>query len=70
MSGDFTETTGTLARKAGHASPTIRVYADLGLLDYVRAANGVRLFRTGQEDRVRQLCAERIARRGRRRKAV
>lgn len=66
---DFTDTTGSLAREAGCATPTVRLYADEGLLDFVRSASGVRLFRAGQADRVRQLYAERVARRGRRTRA-
>lgn len=61
----FTDTTGSLARQAGVTVPTVRLYADLKMLDYVTASNGTRLFREGQADRVRQIYGERMARRGR-----
>jgi DNA-binding transcriptional MerR regulator len=66
----FTDTTGSLARQADTTVPTVRLYADLGLLDYVLASNGTRLFRTGQADRVRQIYRERLARRSSRHRAA
>lgn len=62
----FDETTGALARAAEVTVPTIQKYADLGLLEYRRASNGVRLFRRGQAGRVREILGERLANRGRR----
>ena len=61
----FTDTTGSLARESGVTVPTVRLYADLKLLDYVTASNGTRLFREGQASKVRAIYAERMARRGR-----
>ena len=65
-SAGFTETSGSLARDAGVTVVTVNLYAKLGLLEYVTAANGVKLFRGGQADRVREILAERRANRGRR----
>lgn len=61
----FTDTTGSLARKAEVAQPTVRKYAKEGLLDFVTASNGTLLFRNGQAPRVREIYREHIARRGR-----
>jgi hypothetical protein len=60
----YTDTTGSLARQAGVAPPTVRKYADEALLDFVTASNGTRLFREGQAGRVQEIYRERIARRG------
>jgi DNA-binding transcriptional MerR regulator len=62
----YTETTGKLAREAAVTVPTIALYADLGLLDYIRCSNGTRLFREGQALAVRKIYGERMANRGRR----
>lgn len=61
----YTDTTSQLAREAEVTPPTIRLYADMALLDFVVASNGVRLFRTGQADRVREIYRQRMAQRGR-----
>lgn len=61
----YTDTTSALARESKVTAPTIRLYADLGLLDFQRASNGVRLFRAGQADRVRKIYEQRMAKRGR-----
>jgi DNA-binding transcriptional MerR regulator len=66
MERTYTDTTGKLARDSEVASPTVALYAELGLLDYIRSSNGARLFRAGQADQVRQIYAERMANRGRR----
>ena len=63
---EYRETVSELARKARVTEPTVRTYADAGLLDYIRLSNGVRLFRNGQEARVREILARRMANRGRR----
>lgn len=62
----YVDTTGKLAREAALTVVTIGLYADLGLLDFIRCSNGTRLFRSGQAPRVRQIYAERMANRGRR----
>lgn len=61
---EFTDTTGSLSREAGTTVPTIRLYAKLGLLEFVTAADGTRLFRRGQAERVKAIYASRLARRG------
>ena len=67
---NYTDTTSKLARLARVTPATVRLYADLNLIDYVRASNGDRLFREGQAERVQEIYRERIARRGRRAAAV
>lgn len=62
---EFTETSSELARQAKVTQPTIRKYADAGLLDFVKASDGTRLFRAGQADRVREIFAARMANRRR-----
>lgn len=66
MATDYTDTSGELARQGGVTQPCIRLYAQLGLLDFITASNGTRLFRSGQAERVRTIYAERMAGRGRR----
>ena len=61
---NYTDTTGSLARDAGVAQPTVRQYANEQLLDFVMSATGTRLFKAGQAPLVRQLYTARIARRG------
>lgn len=61
---NYIETTSELARKACVAQPTIRKYADAGLLDFVKASDGTRLFRAGQAEKVREIYARRMANRG------
>jgi DNA-binding transcriptional MerR regulator len=61
----FTDTSGKLARDAGVTVATVDLYSDLGLLQFIRISNGTRVFREGQAERVRQICAERMAHRGR-----
>lgn len=62
---EFTETTGTLARKARRSPDTIRRLANEGLLEFRRLPGGTRLFRTDAVERVKALVAERMARCGR-----
>ena len=62
---DWTETTGTVAWKAGCHPDLVRQYANDGLIESRRLPNGTRLFRVEAADRVRQLKAERLALRGR-----
>jgi DNA-binding transcriptional MerR regulator len=60
----FTETTGSLARKAGVLPETIRLYADRHLIECERLANGVRMFRPSAALQVQRILAERLGRRG------
>jgi len=70
MAAEYIETTGDLARESGVTVQTVVTYANGDLLDFIRMKNGTRLFRAGQADRVRQLCAERKGRRGGNRRAA
>jgi DNA-binding transcriptional MerR regulator len=49
-----------VARDAGTTVPTVLLYARMGLLDFVTASNGVKLFRAGQAERVREIKAARL----------
>jgi DNA-binding transcriptional MerR regulator len=69
MGDAYIDTTTKLAREAEVTGPTIALYADLGLLEFIRASNGTRLFRSGQAARVREIYSERMANRGRRKAA-
>lgn len=62
----YTDTSGKLAREAETTVPTVLLYARLGLLDFITASNGVKLFRAGQADRVREIKAKRLESRTRR----
>jgi DNA-binding transcriptional MerR regulator len=59
------DTTGELARLSKVAQPTVRLYADLGYLRFIRASNGTRLFEPGQANKVREIYSKRMAGRGR-----
>jgi DNA-binding transcriptional MerR regulator len=63
----YTDTSGQLAREGGCTVQTVIKYADEGLLDVIRSSNGVRLFRSGQGARVREILADRLAARGKKR---
>ena len=63
MSDDYTETTGSLARKAGVLPETVRAYADKGLIECTRLENGVRMFRGSAAEQVRAIIAGRAPRR-------
>jgi DNA-binding transcriptional MerR regulator len=63
----YIETSSQLAREAEVTPALIRLYAALGLLDFVRASNGTRLFKSGQGPRVREILAKRMKHAGRRR---
>lgn len=62
---NYSDTSSALARDSKVTTETVRLYADLKLLDFIVASNGTRLFRSGQAPRVREIYAERMARRGR-----
>jgi DNA-binding transcriptional MerR regulator len=61
MHENYTETSGTLARIAEVTVATVNLYSARGLLDFIVASNGIKLFRPGQADRVRQIKAQRTA---------
>lgn len=66
MQRQFTETTTELARKSGTTAALIRKYAAANWLEFIVASDGTRLFREGQEKRVREIYKERMQQRGRR----
>lgn len=63
------DTTGELARQSRVMPTTVRKYADAGWLEFSVASDGTRLFRPGQAERVREILAQRMAQRGRKRAA-
>ncbi len=62
----YTDTISKLARESEVTTVTVGTYAKLGFLEYVTQSNGVRLFRPGQAEKVREIFARRMASRGRR----
>lgn len=66
----FDQTVATVAKAAGTPGPrTLRMYCDLGLLPFIRDANGRRLLRSDAPEIARAVYAERVARRGRPRRS-
>lgn len=65
----YSETTSAIARAADVLPDTVRLYTDLGLLEYVRLQTGVRLLKPSAVQRVREIYAQRMARRGRPKRA-
>jgi DNA-binding transcriptional MerR regulator len=61
MHKNYTMTSGSLARLADVTVPTVNLYSKLGLLDFITASNGTKLFKPGQAERVQQIKAERTA---------
>lgn len=70
MAKRYSVTSGVLARRADVSVPTVTRYADLGLLDHIRASDGTRLFLLGQESTVRRIRAARLAVRLRRKSST
>ena len=66
----FDRTTGQVSREAGVSQPTVRLYANLGLLPHVVASDGTRLFPPDTAELVREICTRRLANRGRRGEAA
>ena len=62
----YIDTSGKLARDSDSTVATINLYAKLRLLDFIIASNGVKLFRSGQSERVRKIKQQRLKARGRR----
>jgi DNA-binding transcriptional MerR regulator len=60
-------TTGRIAREAGVTPATVRLYADMGLIAHRVASDGTRLFSADAAQAVRDILAQRLANRGRRR---
>ena len=61
----FERTTGRVAREAGVSAPTVRLYANMGLLPHVTASDGTRLFSAEAAELVRTICMQRLGNRGR-----
>jgi len=64
----FTETPAAVARAANVSVPTVRLYGDLGYIEFVKASNGTRLHTRDAAGLVRKALAIRIANKGRRTK--
>lgn len=62
----FQHTVTEVARGAELTAETIRLYADTGLIESTRLANGTRLFRADAVEKARALAVSRMANRGRR----
>lgn len=61
----FSETTTSIARGAGVLEETVRHYGDLRLIEFIKAANGMRLYRPSAAGHVREIYMQRMAKRGR-----
>jgi DNA-binding transcriptional MerR regulator len=61
---DVPQTTGAVAREAGVSPPTVRLYCDLGLIDFTVDSRGNRLCVPGTAAKVREIYSERMNRRG------
>jgi hypothetical protein len=66
----YCETTSSMGRLTGVLPETVRAYCDLALVDHVRLANGTRLLKASAAKQIKAIYAERMARRGRARKAA
>jgi DNA-binding transcriptional MerR regulator len=63
----FTETPSAIARAAGVSVPTVRLYGDLGFIEFIRSSNGVRLHRCDAAKKVRHALEVRLANKGHKR---
>jgi DNA-binding transcriptional MerR regulator len=59
LSEVFSETTTAVAQAADVLPQTVRLYADLGLLEYVRLRNGTRLLKPSAAAAVRTIYKQR-----------
>jgi DNA-binding transcriptional MerR regulator len=64
MTETFSDTSGAVAREARVSPPTVRLYSDMGLIEFVLDSRGCRLYRPGTAELVRQIYERRMARRG------
>jgi hypothetical protein len=64
MTENFSETPSKMGRDIGIHPGTVRSYCDEGLVEFLRLANGTRLLKPSAALRIREVYAERIARRG------
>jgi DNA-binding transcriptional MerR regulator len=67
---EYLDTVGVLARAASVTKQTVLNYANAGLLEYVLTSDGRRLFKTGQVEKIRQIYASNVKRRGNRRERM
>jgi hypothetical protein len=65
--GGFTETPAAVARAANVSVPTVRLYGDLGFIQFIKSSNGTRLHRPEAAESVRQVLQTRLANKGRKR---
>jgi DNA-binding transcriptional MerR regulator len=65
-SEEFDRSTSDIAREAGCQADTVRLYADLGLIECKRLANGTRLLRKSAGAEVKAIREKRMANRGQR----
>lgn len=65
--GTFTETPAAVARAANVSVPTVRLYGDLGYIQFIKSSNGTRLHRPEAAVSVRQMLQTRLANKGRKR---
>jgi hypothetical protein len=61
---EYSETTGSLARAVPCLPQLVRKYSDAGLVEFKRLSDGTRVYRPSAATRVREILAERLARRG------
>jgi hypothetical protein len=62
----YSETTSAIAHAADVLPDTVRLYADMGLLEHVRLKSGIRLLKPSAAERVREIYSQRMGNRGRR----
>lgn len=55
----YTETSGSIARRAGINQATVRLYVHLGLIECKRTPDGRLLFRPSDSEAIRHLCESR-----------
>lgn len=59
-----TLTVGTVARESDTSPPTVRLYGNLGLIEYIKASDGTRLHGQDTPAQVREIKARRLKNRG------
>lgn len=61
----FTETSAAIGRAALASIPTVKLYGDLGFIEFIWSSNGVRLHRPSASKTVRAVLKKRLANKGR-----
>lgn len=64
MTERSSDTSGKVGREACVSLPTVRLYGDMGLIEFVVDSRGCRLYRPGAAELVRQIYEQGMARRG------